>query len=148
MKTSALGTNEIPFKIQGTGEQTRAFVYIEDLIEGLLLVLNKGEHLNIYNIGTSEEVTIRERMLAIMVALESRSSMEFEVFLSEEFSGSTVSKAVIVASFIGMLELTRLAAIRIYQSIDEVGVPAGPIHLRMAVKAGDRSWAKDLPELM
>lgn len=46
------------FPIQGTGKQTRAFVYIDDFIEGLMLVLEKGEHLGIYHIGNTEEVTV------------------------------------------------------------------------------------------
>lgn len=47
------------FPIQGDGKQTRAFVYIDDFVDGLMLVMNKGKHLGIYNIGTTEEVTIR-----------------------------------------------------------------------------------------
>lgn len=48
----------IPFTIQGTGQQTRSFVYVDDFIDGLMLVLERGEHLGIYHIGTQEEVTI------------------------------------------------------------------------------------------
>lgn len=47
-------------QIQGTGEETRAFVYISDFTNGLLRVLDQGEHLNVYNIGNPEEVTIAE----------------------------------------------------------------------------------------
>lgn len=56
----------IPFPIQGTGHQTRSFVFIDDFIDGVLLVLDKGEHLGIYHIGTGEEVSIAT--LASMVA--------------------------------------------------------------------------------
>lgn len=48
----------LPFPIQGTGEETRSFVFIEDFIDGLMVVLGRGEHLGIYNIGTMEEVPI------------------------------------------------------------------------------------------
>ena len=51
---------QIRFPIQGTGEQTRAFIFIDDFITGLKLVLEKGEHLGIYNIGTMEEITINQ----------------------------------------------------------------------------------------
>jgi nucleoside-diphosphate-sugar epimerase len=47
------------FPIQGTGDETRSFVYIDDFTDGLMLLAQKGEHLNIYHIGTMEEVTIR-----------------------------------------------------------------------------------------
>jgi nucleoside-diphosphate-sugar epimerase len=47
------------FPIQGDGNETRAFIFIDDFILGLGLLLEYGEHLGIYNIGTNEEVTIR-----------------------------------------------------------------------------------------
>jgi len=48
------------FEIQGTGEETRSFCYIEDLVAGVLAIREKGEHLGVYHVGTSEEVTIAE----------------------------------------------------------------------------------------
>jgi nucleoside-diphosphate-sugar epimerase len=48
----------IPFPIQGTGQQTRSFVFVDDFIDGLMLVLERGEHLGVYHIGTLEEVRI------------------------------------------------------------------------------------------
>lgn len=48
----------VDFPIQGTGAETRAFVYIDDFVAALLRVIERGEHLNIYHIGTSQEVTI------------------------------------------------------------------------------------------
>jgi nucleoside-diphosphate-sugar epimerase len=50
----------VKFPIQGTGLETRSFVYIDDMIAGLLKVMEKGEHLGIYHIGTEDEVTINE----------------------------------------------------------------------------------------
>jgi UDP-glucose 4-epimerase len=55
----------IDFPIQGTGRETRAFVYISDLIEGVLRVLERGEHLGIYHIGTDVETTIVDLAQAI-----------------------------------------------------------------------------------
>ena len=46
--------------IEGTGEETRAFVFIDDLVAGLLTVIEKGEHLGVYNIGTEEERSIKQ----------------------------------------------------------------------------------------
>jgi len=48
------------FKIQGTGNEIRSFIYIEDFIDAFKLILKKGKHLNIYNIGTSEKIKIKE----------------------------------------------------------------------------------------
>jgi nucleoside-diphosphate-sugar epimerase len=50
--------NPIRFPIQGTGKQTRSFVFVDDFMDGLMLTLEKGEHLEIYHIGSMEEVTI------------------------------------------------------------------------------------------
>jgi nucleoside-diphosphate-sugar epimerase len=50
--------NPLPFEIQGTGSQTRSFIYIDDFTAGLLLVIDRGEHLGIYHIGTMNEVSI------------------------------------------------------------------------------------------
>ena len=54
----ASDTDPISLPIQGSGVETRAFCYIDDLAAGLLLLLERGEHLGIYHIGTMEEVTI------------------------------------------------------------------------------------------
>jgi dTDP-glucose 4,6-dehydratase/UDP-glucose 4-epimerase len=48
----------LPFPIQGSGKETRAFVYIDDFTDGLASMIKKGEHLGIYHIGTQEEITI------------------------------------------------------------------------------------------
>jgi nucleoside-diphosphate-sugar epimerase len=56
---------DIDFPIEGTGKETRAFVYIDDFIDGLMAVINKGKHLEIYHIGTMEEVSIESVALEI-----------------------------------------------------------------------------------
>jgi len=48
------------FRIQGTGNEIRSFIFIEDFIQAFNLILKKGRHLNIYNIGTSEKIKIRD----------------------------------------------------------------------------------------
>ena len=50
----------IDLEIQGNGDETRAFIYIDDFIDGLLKVYDKGKNLNIYNIGTQNEISIRD----------------------------------------------------------------------------------------
>lgn len=49
---------ELALPIQGTGSETRAFVYIDDFTAGVLPVLDAGEHLNTYHLGTTDEITI------------------------------------------------------------------------------------------
>ena len=50
----------VDFPIQGNGAESRAFVFIDDFIDGVTTLMDKGVHLNIYNIGTMDEVTIKE----------------------------------------------------------------------------------------
>jgi nucleoside-diphosphate-sugar epimerase len=71
LKSTARG-EEIPLPIQGTGEQSRAFIYIDDFIAALMTVITRGEHLSIYNIGTAEELAIREVAHRIAAFLEVR----------------------------------------------------------------------------
>jgi dTDP-glucose 4,6-dehydratase/UDP-glucose 4-epimerase len=50
----------IPFLMQGNGQQTRSFIHIDDMIDGIMLLIEKGKHLNIYHIGNPEEITIAD----------------------------------------------------------------------------------------
>lgn len=50
----------IALPIQGTGQETRAFVFIDDMVAGLMRMTERGEHLGIYHIGTDQEVSIAE----------------------------------------------------------------------------------------
>lgn len=54
----------VDFKIQGSGRQTRAFVHIDDFTDGLVRVIDRGQHLGIYHIGTDEEIAI-ERVVKL-----------------------------------------------------------------------------------
>ncbi|MBX9686406.1 MAG: SDR family NAD(P)-dependent oxidoreductase [Candidatus Obscuribacterales bacterium] len=56
----AAGSGKISFPIQGSGEESRSFVYIDDFTSGLMTCIEKGEHLQIYHIGTTDELTIKE----------------------------------------------------------------------------------------
>ncbi len=51
--------NKIIFPIQGTGKETRAYIYVDDFIDGIDLLLRKGKHLEIYNVGTEIETTTK-----------------------------------------------------------------------------------------
>jgi nucleoside-diphosphate-sugar epimerase len=50
----------LDFKIQGSGNETRAFIYIDDFTDGLMKVIDNGDHLNVYHIGTSNEIKLSE----------------------------------------------------------------------------------------
>jgi segregation and condensation protein A len=94
-----------------------------------------------------ESVTVRERMRVVMEQLELRPSLEFtECLLTSE--GGPASRPVFVATFLAILELSRLAALRIYQGVDERGGPRGPIHLRRSDEPGSGAWNEQVAEVM
>jgi nucleoside-diphosphate-sugar epimerase len=54
-----LPAGETRFPIQGTGQETRSFCYIDDCIDGLMCLYERGEDRNVYHLGNpSQEVTI------------------------------------------------------------------------------------------
>jgi UDP-glucose 4-epimerase len=49
-----------PLTIAGDGRQTRRFVYVEDLADGVVAALERGREGRVYNLAGDETVTIRE----------------------------------------------------------------------------------------
>lgn len=92
-----------------------------------------------------EVVTVQDRMKVVMDAFMQEERIEFEEILKED--GDWASRPVIVASFLAILELTRLEAIGVYQGIDEQNVPVGPIHLRMRSDR-ETGWRDRISDLM
>jgi segregation and condensation protein A len=82
----------------------------------------------------SETIHVRDRMLHVMDALAEAETLEFSALFRNE-SGGWGSRALLVATFLAILELTRIAAIRIYQGVSPEGVPEGPIRLRRSAEA-------------
>lgn len=48
-----------PFTLYGGGQQTRSFCYVDDLVEGLLRLM-EGDHTGPINLGNPNEIKIRE----------------------------------------------------------------------------------------
>jgi nucleoside-diphosphate-sugar epimerase len=69
-KMNQLKNDQTDFPIKGTGQETRSFIYIDDFVSGVLLLLQKGEHKEIYNIGTTDEITISELASTIAVLMK------------------------------------------------------------------------------
>ncbi len=60
----------VDLEIQGSGNETRAFIYIDDFVDGLIKIMHEGEYNNIYNIGTEDEVSINTVVNLIAKALD------------------------------------------------------------------------------
>jgi dTDP-glucose 4,6-dehydratase len=65
-----------PFTIYGDGLQTRSFCYVDDLIEGIVLLSRSEEHLPV-NLGNPEEYTILECAKAVLEVTGSKSEMSY-----------------------------------------------------------------------
>src|SRR5439155_22519347 len=69
---AASAQGPLQFPIQGNGKETRAFLFIDDFVAGLLAIMQRGQHLGIYHIGTEVETSIETlaRAVARQVGLE------------------------------------------------------------------------------
>jgi segregation and condensation protein A len=94
----------------------------------------------------ADSVTVYARMLSIMDQIGSfDGSLEFEQ-LFESADGEPPSRAMVVATFLALLELVRVAALRVYQGAREPdGVPEGPIRLRRS-EEGAEEWRRRIAE--
>ena len=45
--------------LQGDGLETRAFCYVDDIVEGIVTMWRNGQTMNVYHIGSSQEVSMR-----------------------------------------------------------------------------------------
>ena len=97
-----------------------------------------------------EHVTVRDRMMVVMDLLESNESIEFmRIFESADGAKGLPTRAVLVATFLAVLELARLAALRIYQGISERGTPEGMIRVRRAsLDTEDPDWRDRITDTM
>ena len=66
-----------PLTMYGTGQQTRSFCYVDDLIRGLVLLAESGEHLPV-NLGNPEEFTLLELAETVLRVTGSKSEIVFE----------------------------------------------------------------------
>ena len=64
-----------PLRLDADGKQTRAFCFIDDMIEGLLLLMDSECIYSPINIGTEEEVSLRELAQMIIKVLGSQSEI-------------------------------------------------------------------------
>ena len=66
-----------PLTVFGDGSQTRSFCFVDDLIRGLILLAESGEHMPV-NIGNPAEMSLLELAEAVVAATGSSSSIVFE----------------------------------------------------------------------
>lgn len=52
--------NQQPLMIHGNGDQTRDFVYVEDVVRACILAMQSDLNVGFYNVGVGKEITINE----------------------------------------------------------------------------------------
>ena len=93
----------------------------------------------------ADSVTVYARMLSIMDQIGSYDgALEFER-LFDGANGEPPSRALVVATFLALLELVRVAALRVYQGAREDGVPEGTIRVRRSEEGADE-WRRRIAE--
>lgn len=58
-------------EIIGDGRETRAFCYVDDIVDGIITMWQSGETMNVYHIGSSQEVTVLHLFNEIARAMDS-----------------------------------------------------------------------------
>jgi segregation and condensation protein A len=107
------------------------------LVEAFRRALRQAQAGDFVHEVVTEAVTVRERMVVVIDALEAAEVVEFEALLRAP-DGRWAARPVLVATFLAILELARISALRIFQSRSDEGAPEGPIRLRRAGEGDPR----------
>ena len=71
--------------LYGTGEQTRSFCYVDDLIDGLVKLMNTpGDVVGPVNLGNPVEFTMKELAEKVVELTKSKSEMVYEALPSDD----------------------------------------------------------------
>ena len=140
--TQALGIEAEVSSVQPASDEAATLDAFRAVLENASAVELKHE-------VETEAVTVRTRMLVVMDLLESHESIEFTRIFEVDGESGPPSRAVLVATFLAILELARLTALRIYQGISDRGTPEGPIRCRRAtVDAETPEWRERITDTM
>ena len=67
-----------PITLYGDGKQTRSFCYVNDLVSGLIMMMNQKKSLGPLNMGNPEEVTIFDLANEIVQLTSSKSEITYK----------------------------------------------------------------------
>ncbi len=68
----------------GDGSQTRSFCYVDDLVNGIVAMMNKEDFLGPVNLGNSDEFTVKALAEKIIELTNSKSKIEYRPLPSDD----------------------------------------------------------------
>jgi len=119
----AMQKNEIP-KIFGDGSQTRDFIYIDDVVQGLILAMSKPFQCHIFNIGTGQRYSLNELIWQLNQALGTNIQPSYQPNLLYNYVQDTqadITRATKELGFIAQVSLKQgiQKLIRIHEKLDQ-----------------------------
>ena len=73
-----------PITLYGKGNQTRSFCYVDDLVDGLIKMMDQDENTGPINIGNPREMTMKELADIILEMTESNSEITYETLPQDD----------------------------------------------------------------
>ncbi len=106
------------------------------LVEAMRRVLDKIPAEERHHQVALERVTLKDRIVAVMDALREtgQGTILFEELLEQ--GDAPLTREHVVVTFLSILELAKIQALRIFQNLSEKGQPYGPVRVRLAVEGG------------
>ena len=155
-----LGRDVFPGSADLSEVPTRAAVLdvsLFALIEAMRGVLARIPAEERHHQVTLERITLQDRMVAVMDAL--RAAAAVTVRFEDLLLDGDPTRQRVVMTFLAILELARIQAVRIFQNLSAGGWPSGPVRVRLSVEtepgdeviaaaaaAAEREWSSDASE--
>jgi UDP-glucose 4-epimerase len=98
----------MPLALENEGRSSRDFIYIDDIIRGLMLCANRGAPGEIYNLASGVETTIRELADEINSQMDSPAPLEIGPRRPWDHSGNRFGSTVKAAGQLGFEATTTL----------------------------------------
>jgi segregation and condensation protein A len=117
--------------------ETSLSVSLFDLLEGLRRALAQVPVEAPHHAVTLERVTLQDRMVHVMDRL--RGAEEGALLFEDLLLDAPLSRHRIVVTFLAILELAKMQAVRLFQNQTEGGQPFGPVRVRLAVEISEDS---------
>jgi segregation and condensation protein A len=112
-------------------------VSLFQLLEAFRRVLKKLPADERHHEVSLERVTLQDRMIAVMDRL--RAEPKHAMLLEDLLSDGVRSRHLLVVTFLALLELAKIQALRLFQNSTPEGRPFGPVRVHLAVIEGEGS---------